>query len=129
MLIRGAAFLVPYNLPYLLPLSLLMMAGSLVACCQVGCCCIAVFTLCVPLRAGVALGAWLHGAGRCTTVCYCCCVQNSSWRVMHSFVWYMLFICTNSPALFVVFYATLLELHGLCCFGDSSALFCLAAGA
>ena len=68
MLIRGAAFLVMYNLPYLLPLSLLMTAGSLVACCLVGCCCIAVFTLCVPLRASVALGAWLHGAGRCTTV-------------------------------------------------------------
>ena len=40
MLIRGAAFLVMYNLPYLLPLSLLMMAGSLVACCQVRWCCI-----------------------------------------------------------------------------------------
>ena len=129
MLIRGAAFLVMYNLPYLLPLSLLMTAGSLVAGCPVGCCCIAVFTLCVPLPASIALGAWLHGAGRCTTVCRCCCMHNSSWRVMHSFIWYMLLICTNSPALFAVFYATLLELHGLYCCAGSYAPFCLDVGA
>ena len=60
MLIHGAAFLIMYNLPYLLPLSLLMTAGSLDACCHVGCCCIVVFTV-----FSVVLGAWLHD------LCYC----------------------------------------------------------
>ena len=74
MLIRGAAFLVMYNLPYLLPLSLLMTAGSLVACCPVGCCCIAVFALRVPLRASVALGAWMHGAFLYQLTRFVCCI-------------------------------------------------------
>ena len=60
MLIRGAAFLVMYNPPYLLSLSLLTTAGSLVVCCHVRCCCIVVFTV-----FSVVLDAWLH------VLCYC----------------------------------------------------------